>query len=199
MQNIENEIKDTEKLIEELNKEDKEIFAKLESANTSIRNLKKEIPEEVETIEVLTKLIRLKELNLEESKKKLAIAINNRDNCIKVFEGEKSTIKEISKNIEEIKEEIKLNKEKFHNALINEGFVSLEEYISCKKYIVDLEKLSNEIEEYKKQVELLNEKVKDLTDKCKDIKILEIEKINKVIKNLTVDKTEKERDRKSVV
>ncbi len=192
MQNIENEIKDTEKLIEELNKEDKEIFAKLESANTSIRNLKKEIPEEVETIEVLTKLIRLKELNLEESKKKLAIAINNRDNCIKVFEGEKSTIKEISKNIEEIKEEIKLNKEKFHNALINEGFVSLEEYISCKKYIVDLEKLSNEIEEYKKQVELLNEKVKDLTDKCKDIKILEIEKINKVIKNLTVDKTEKE-------
>ncbi|MBP1890150.1 exonuclease SbcC [Clostridium moniliforme] len=192
LQNIENEIKDTEKLIEELNKEDKEIFAKLESANTSIRNLKKEIPEEVETIEVLTKLIKLKELNLEESKKKLAIAINNRDNCIKVFEGEKSTIKEISKNIEEIKEEIKLNKEKFHNTLRNEGFISLEEYISCKKYIVDLEKLSNEIEEYKKQVELLNEKVKDLTEKCKDIKILEIEKINEVIKNLTVDKTEKE-------
>lgn len=189
---LEEDIKILEATIELLNNEDKGTFAKLEGLKASCNNLKKDIPDEVNSINSLAKSIKDKEKQLEDSKNRLITLVKKRDNTIKIFEGEKSKCKEIEKSIKELKKDIKKAKEDFVVNLGKEGFLNVDDYNNTKMYIDKIDILDKEIIEYNKKIGILMEAKETLNKKCENISVVSIEEIDDSIKCMKIDEKEKE-------
>lgn len=189
---LEEDIKILETAIELLNTEDKENFAKLEGLKSSCSNLKKDIPDEVNSINSLTKSIKDKEKQLEDSKNRLIALVRKRDNTIKIFEGEKSKCKEIERSIKELKQDIEKAKEDFVVNLGREGFLNVEDYNKTKMDIDKIDILDKEIIEYNKKLGILMEAKETLNKKCENINVVSMEEIDNSIKCMKVEEREKE-------
>ncbi len=189
---LEEDIKILEASIELLNTEDKETFAKLEGLKASSNNLKKDIPDEVDSINSLTKSIKDKEKQLEDSKNRLIALVKKRDNTIKILEGEKSKCREIEKSIKELKKDIEKAKENFVVSLGKEGFLNVEDYNNTKGDIDKIDILDKEIIEYNKKIGILMESKETLNKKCENISAVSIEEIDNSIKCMKIDEKEKE-------
>ncbi|GAA0071216.1 SMC family ATPase [Clostridium sardiniense] len=189
---LEEDIKILEAAIELLNNEDKGTFAKLEGLKASCNNLKKDIPDEVNSINSLAKSIKDKEKQLEDSKNRLIALVKKRDNTIKIFEGEKSKCKEIERSIKELKKDIKKAKEDFVVNLGKEGFLNVDDYNNTKIYIDKIDILDKEIIEYNKKIGILMEAKETLNKKCENISVVSIEEIDDSIKCMKIDEKEKE-------
>lgn len=189
---LEEEIKIIEIEIEKLNAEDKEGFAKLEGLKSLCNNLQKDIPDEINSLEVLLNSIKNKEKQLEESKKKLNDLIKNREDTIKSVEGEKSKSKEIEKNIKELEKDIEKSKKEFRIALEKEGFEDKEDYDKAKESIDKIEKLDKKIADYNKRLGILKDKKDDLIKKCENINYVSIEDIDDLINNMKSKESKEE-------
>lgn len=189
---LEEDINILEAAIELLNTEDKENFAKLEGLKSSCNNLKKDIPDEVNSINSLAKSIKDKEKQLEDSKNRLIALVRKRDNTIKIFEGEKSKCKEIERSIKELKQDIEKAKEDFAVNLGREGFSNVEDYNKTKMDIDKIDILDKEIIEYNKKLGILMESKETLNKKCENINVVSIGEIDNSIKCMKVEEREKE-------
>ena len=189
---LEEDIEIIEIAIQKLNTEDKEKFAKLEGLKSSCESLQKDMPDEINSLDVLINSIEDKEKELEESKKRLNELIKDREATMKSVEGEKSKSKEIEKNIKELEKDIKKSKEEFRVALEKEGFKDKEDYDEAKEAIDEIENLEKEIVDYNKKLGILTEKKGDLVKKCENINFISIEEIDDLINNIKSKEKEEE-------
>lgn len=189
---------DSEVELNSLREKDKNIYANIQSINATLSELKNDIPEDITSIDKLNELIKLKSYELEESKKMLLLSIKDRDENIRLVEGEKAKEKEIESNIVALRKDVLEIKNDFEKALKENNFNDEDEYYIAKSNIEIYSKLDEEIEKFDKELLILKNEYKKLNKKCENIVFIDLKDINEKINELENIKKSKEKEIKDL-
>ncbi|WP_024614066.1 AAA family ATPase [Clostridium sp. Ade.TY] len=181
-----------------LREKDKNIYANIQSINATLSELKNDIPEDITSIDKLNELIKLKSYELEESKKRLLLSIKDRDENIRLVEGEKAKEKEIESNIVALRKDVLEIKNDFEKALKENNFNDEDEYYIAKSNIEIYSELDEEIEKFDKELLILKNEYKKLNKKCENIVFIDLKDINEKINELENIKKSKEKEIKDL-
>ena len=190
--NIIDSINQKEISLIQLEEKEKAYTIEFTQSVTKIDEYKKDIPQDINDIKTLKTLIEVKTKELNDSKERLAKLRLENENIAKKVEGEKSTLKEINKSIEELKIEISNNKNNFNESMKEQGFDNINDYENAKLQISNIEILEKEVENYNYDLKVTKAKYEDILNKTKDLVFIDNSLVDEEIKNIQNIKKELE-------
>ncbi|MGL4109505.1 AAA family ATPase [Clostridium sp. LP20] len=181
IEEIDNLLKEKEVYFTQLNSEYTNIFGALKGEEETLKALEREVPEDMRSLVDLKNRVRIIEDKINQYNRALKESQEKVNNYRHRLASEEAKIKEITKIIIEIEEDIDNKERQIENKIKEAGFSGYEEYEGAKKAVESIENFTKEINSYKEELKSLSDRKVELKDKTKDIKFVELEKIDEEI------------------
>ena len=185
---LEGEIEKNTILLEKVNEEYKDSFAKVKSEEKSIFDIEKEIPEEIRSILALDKKVKYLEDTLLKLNQSLENARREYENANNEYIFLKTNKKNKLENLEELLKDIEKKKENLIKKIVECGLKSYDYYLSMKLSEEELKNLDEDIQNYNQNVETIKFNLDRAIRESKD---LEVKDVNTIKEKLEVVKEEK--------
>lgn len=191
---LEEEIEENNILLEKLNEEYKESFAKVKSEESSILAIEKEIPEKFRSVPELNKKIKnienkLLELNqlLEKARKEYEV-INNEYISLKT--NKKSKLE----NLQELLKEIEKNKDNMNKKIIKCGLKDYNNYLAVKLSEDQLKSLDEDIQDYNQNIKIIKFNLNRAINNSKDLEFIDLDIIKEKLEKVNQEKNQLNRE-----
>lgn len=191
---LEEEIEENNILLEKLNEEYKDSFAKVKSEESSILAIEKEIPEKFRSVPELNKKIKnienkLLELNqlLEKARKEYEV-INNEYISLKT--NKKSKLE----NLQELLKEIEKNKDNMNKKIIECGLKDYNNYLAVKLSENELKSLDEDIQDYNQNIKIIKFNLNRAINNSKDLEFIDLDIIKEKLEKVNQEKNQLNRE-----
>ncbi|RXI50995.1 SMC family ATPase [Clostridium tetani] len=191
---LEEEIEENNILLEKLNEEYKDSFAKVKSEESSILAIEKEIPEKFRSVPELNKKIKnienkLLELNqlLEKARKEYEV-INNEYISLKT--NKKSKLE----NLQELLKEIEKNKDNMNKKIIECGLKDYNNYLAVKLSEDQLKSLDEDIQDYNQNIKIIKFNLNRAINNSKDLEFIDLDIIKEKLEKVNQEKNQLNRE-----
>ncbi len=174
LKELENKKEAIEKEKEELNKFHTSLFAKVESVNSSVRDLEKELPEEIRTENGLNVKIKELEGQIEALEAALKEAQDKQQKCANEHTALVNTKHEREKALSELKNELTELEDKFKDQIFKQGFTDEEEYRNAKLIEEDIINIDNQIKTYNEELKSVKDRYALILKETKDMIAVDI-------------------------
>ncbi|RXI42081.1 SMC family ATPase [Clostridium tetani] len=191
---LEEEIEENNILLEKLNEEYKDSFAKVKSEESSILAIEKEIPEKFRSVPELNKKIKnienkLLELNqlLEKARKEYEVTNNE---YISLKTNKKSKLE----NLQELLKEIEKNKDNMNKKIIECGLKDYNNYLLMKLSEDQLKNLDEDIQDYNQNIKTIKFNLNRAINNSKDLEFIDVDIIKEKLEKVKQEKNQLNRE-----
>lgn len=187
---LEVEIEKNNIMLEQVNKEYKDIFAKVKSEENSILDIEKEIPEEIRSLIALNMKIKKLENILLELNKSLEKARKEYEAYNNEYISLKTNKKSKLENLQEILREIEKDEEKMNKKIIDCGFKDYNHYLSMKLSEKQLQNLDEDIQNYNQNVKTIKFNLDRAIKNSEDLKLGDMDFIKEKLEKVKQEKSQ---------
>ncbi|KHO40034.1 AAA family ATPase [Clostridium tetani] len=191
---LEEEIEENNILLEKLNEEYKDSFAKVKSEESSILAIEKEIPEKFRSVPELNKKIKnienkLLELNqlLEKARKEYEVTNNE---YISLKTNKKSKLE----NLQELLKEIEKNKDNMNKKIIECGLKDYNNYLAVRVSEDQLKSLDEDIQDYNQNIKIIKFNLNRAINNSKDLEFIDLDIIKEKLGKVKQEKNQLNRE-----
>ncbi|SDL10369.1 exonuclease SbcC [Clostridium cochlearium] len=194
LRKLEVKIEKNSDILEQVNKEYKDLFAKVKSEENSILEIEREIPEEIRSVTSLDREIK----NLEDTLLKLNQSLERARKEYETINNEYISLKTSKKgkleNLQEMLKEIEKNKENMDKKIKNCGFKDYNHYLSMKLSEDELKNLDEDIQNYNQNVKTVKFNLDKAIKNSKDLEFRDENLIKQRLEKVEEEKSQLNRE-----
>ena len=185
---LEGEIEKNTIVLEKINEEYKDSFAKVKIEEKSILDTEKEIPEEIRSIVALDKKIKYLEYILLKLNQSLEKARREYENTNNEYIFLKTNKKNKLESLEELIKDIEKNKENLNKKIIDCGFRDYNNYLSIKLSEEKLKNLDEDIQNYNQDFKTVKFNLDRAITECENLEFKNADIIKEKLKLVKEEK-----------